>query len=116
VVVAVGAALSWFSLGTLAQEGTNAPQSMAAPASGLSPADLERAFWICDYAATTRPIDAGSAIFCTAVTEDLQKKKFNGDFDAMLAWWQQYKPAEHEALEAADAARVALPTSSIIPR
>jgi hypothetical protein len=116
VAVAVGTALSGFSLGTLAQEGTSAPQSMEAPVLDVSPADLERAFWICDHAATTRAIDTGSAIFCTGVTEDLKKRKFNGDFDALLAWWQQYKAAEHEALEAYYAANATLPTSSIIPR
>lgn len=111
---AVAAALGFFALGTVAQEGTNASPSMAAPAPELSAADLERAFWICDHAATTRPVDAGSAVVCTMVTEQLKERKFNGDFDALVTWWRKNKPTEHQALETEYAASAALPAGSIV--
>lgn len=109
---AVAMALGFFALGTLAQEGTIASPSVAAPE--LSAAELERAFWICDHAATTRPVDAGAAVVCTMVTEQLKERKFNGDFDALVTWWRQNKPAEHQALEADDAASAARPAGSIV--
>ena len=55
-------------------------------------ADLERAFWVCEYAATTH----GNADIatCTAVYDALKQRKFGGDFEALLTWWQQNKAAE----------------------
>lgn len=65
-------------------------------------ADLEKAFWACDHAATTRRVDVDTAVTCVALTDTLKLRKFNGDFNAMLAWWRQHKEAEHLALAAAD--------------
>lgn len=60
--------------------------------------EIEKAFWVCDYAASIRLVDMGSAIVCSHLTEALKQHKFDGDFDAMLAWWQQHKEVEHRAL------------------
>lgn len=90
---------------SLAALGTQAwAQEQAAARSGLTATELERAFWICDHAATTRGVDGSTAITCSVITEDLQARKFNGDFSAMLAWWRQHKAAEHQAREAASRA------------
>ena len=67
----------------------------------LRMAELEKAFWACDHAATVGRIDSGTAITCGGLTETLKKRKFNSDFNAMLAWWRQHKETEHVALEAA---------------
>ena len=67
----------------------------------LRMAELEKAFWACDHAATAGRIDSGTAITCGGLTETLKQRKFNSDFNAMLAWWRQHKEAEHLALEAA---------------
>ena len=67
----------------------------------LRMAELERAFWACDHAATVGRIDSGTASTCSALTDTLKVRKFNSDFNAMLAWWQQHKEAEHLALAAA---------------
>ena len=67
----------------------------------LRMAELEKAFWACDHAATVGRIDSGTAIACGGLTEALKQRKFNSDFNAMLAWWRQHKEAEHLALEAA---------------
>lgn len=61
-------------------------------------AELERAFWACDHAATVGRIDSGTAITCAALTETFKQRKFNGDFSAMLTWWRLNKEAEHLAL------------------
>jgi hypothetical protein len=60
--------------------------------------EIEKAFWVCDYAASIRLVDMGSAIICSRLTEALKQRKFDGDFPAMLAWWQQHREAEHQAL------------------
>ena len=67
----------------------------------LRMAELEKAFWACDHAATVGRIDSGTAITCGGLAETLKQRKFNSDFNAMLAWWRQHKEAEHLALEAA---------------
>ena len=93
-------AAAWVIAASLA--GWGAP-SAAEGASGedLSVAKLERLFWACDHAATQGRIDTGTAIACGGFTERLKLRKFNGDFAAMLAWWQANKAAEHLALDTA---------------
>jgi hypothetical protein len=76
---------------------------VAAPPSDLSSArltDLENAFWVCDYLATTR---GGADIqTCTAVYEAVKQIKFGGDFDKLVAWWHQNKVAQHQNIATAD--------------
>lgn len=66
-----------------------------------SAADLERAFWVCDYAGTHLGVDPGTGAACVAITDALKQSKFNNDFDALLAWWRTHKPAQHRALATA---------------
>ena len=73
-----------------------------AAGSTLSTAEVERAFWACDHAATVGRIDTGTAITCGGLTEMLKVRKFGGDFNAMLAWWRLHKEAEHLALDKAN--------------
>lgn len=96
--VVIAAALGWTCTGASAQEQLNPQKSIEVSARASSFADLEKAFWICDHAATTNGVDRGTAVVCGAITEDLKVRKFNGDFDSMLAWWKQNKAAEHRAL------------------
>ena len=64
----------------------------------LTPVDLERAFWECDYAVTTSGVGLGEGAMCADIHEELKQRKFAGDFQAMLTWWQQRKVAEHRAV------------------
>lgn len=69
-------------------------------------ADLERAFWACDYVATTQGVSATPIAACKLATETLKKQKFGGDFEAFLSWWRENKPSEHlkmDRLEKVDA-------------
>lgn len=68
------------------------------------PVDLEQAFWLCDYIATRQTIDMRTVEVCSGITEALKMAKFNGDFDAMLTWWQRNKATEHAALQPASEA------------
>src|SRR5262245_56695133 len=56
---------------------------------------LEDAFWACDYIATTRGTAAAPGATCTAVYEEFKARKFDGDFQGLLAWWQANKPEAH---------------------
>lgn len=88
--------------------GWSAPSSAQATiGTELRMAELEKVFWACDRAATIGHIDTGTAITCGSLTEALKQRKFDGDFNAMLAWWRQHKEAEHLAL--AKAGGTALP-------
>jgi hypothetical protein len=64
----------------------------------LNGPDLEQAFWACDHLATTRGPDATPVDFCAAVYDELKKRKFGGDFTALLGWWKVNKVFEHDRL------------------
>jgi hypothetical protein len=81
-----------------AQQWSTSPQRSHDRAVMLQTADLERAFWMCDYTATVRGVYATPIETCAAITDELKLHKFNGSFEEMLAWWQFNKPAEHEKL------------------
>lgn len=78
-------------------------QSVAARLASADLSDLERAFWICDYTASIHGTSGTDSSACTAVYEAVKERKFGGDFDKLLDWWRQHKPARHEALATADA-------------
>ena len=56
---------------------------------------LERAFWVCDYVASTHGMQFVSMDLCAAVTDLIKMEKFGGDYDEMVRWWREQKPAEH---------------------
>ena len=63
--------------------------------------DLEKLFWMCDYAATVSALDPHEFAMCKAVIEQLRLAKFGGDFDDWIEWHRWNKDAEHEVREAA---------------
>jgi hypothetical protein len=65
-------------------------------------AELEKAFWVCDYVATTRGVHAAPVAICSAVTDEIKNAKFGGDFEELLKWWRQKKPSEHQRLAGGD--------------
>jgi len=60
---------------------------------------LERTFWICDYVASTRRMQFVSLDLCAAITDLIKTEKFGGDYEEMVEWWRERKPAEHLKLE-----------------
>ena len=60
--------------------------------------ELERLFWMCDYAATAGTLQDNEIEMCGAATEQLKLSKFDGDSDKLLAWWRASKEAEHQTL------------------
>ena len=98
-----------FAVGLLAWSGPEkaraldrivAPPSAEEIAAAMQPADLEKAFWLCDYTATTHGIDATPVAICSAVWDEFKQTRFAGSFEDLLAWWQVHKVAQHEALAA----------------
>ncbi|MGZ8267589.1 MAG: hypothetical protein ACXWUU_09025 [Burkholderiales bacterium] len=87
----VAAAIAYQALAEQPEEAT--PADAASPL--VTAADLERAFWTCDYVATTRGVHAAPVALCSAVTAALQDQKFGGDFLELLDWWRRNKIAEH---------------------
>ncbi|MGZ8992395.1 MAG: hypothetical protein ACXW16_00045 [Burkholderiaceae bacterium] len=60
--------------------------------------ELERLFWMCDYAATAGTLQDNEIEMCGAATEQLKVSRFDGDSDELLAWWRASKEAEHQTL------------------
>jgi hypothetical protein len=97
---AVGAMSAYCETG-LAQQSSVSGRSQA-QAGVLRIAELEKAFWACDYVATTRGVHAAPVAICSAVTDEIKNAKFGGDFEELLKWWQQKKPSEHQKLAGSD--------------
>jgi hypothetical protein len=86
--------------GAHAQQRQDASHEATAIATTLAVADLEKAFWICDYVATTGAVATLDAVLCHAVYDRLKAERFGGDFERLLAWWRANKVAEHRKLDA----------------
>jgi hypothetical protein len=87
-----------------ADESTPVSAVPVAPAAAL-PADLENAFWVCDFVGTTYGVSAAPVALCSEVTTALQEQKFGGDFAQFLEWWGQNKTVEHSKLAAVQPVR-----------
>ena len=94
--LALGTAAVSSADGLLPQEEPGAPP--IAHTVTMSGADLEEIFWVCDYLATTRGMEATPASLCEAAYDELKTRKFGGEFGLLLTWWQAHKPAEHSRL------------------
>jgi hypothetical protein len=66
------------------------------PLKDLSLAEIEKAYWVCDYESSKSMLSMGDAATCSFVFEELKSRKFNGDWPAMLAWWKANKDAEYK--------------------
>jgi hypothetical protein len=67
--------------------------------------DLERLFWDCDFAATRVAVDAATGAACATVTDEMLRRRFQGDFKEFIHWWQANKEAQRAAHAAASVAR-----------
>ena len=68
--------------------------------------DLEKTFWVCDYAGTNGMVDTDQVVVCIAITAELKRMKFEGDFGRLLAWWNLNKVAHHHELDRASIAAI----------
>jgi len=65
-------------------------------------AELEKAFWHCDYVATKRGVLATPMAACKHAMDELKRLKFNGRFSALVEWWRENKVVEHGKVERAE--------------
>lgn len=101
--------LAIVSLLALLPAAAAAETSKATTPETLPLAELEKAFWYCDFVATTQGMRAvGPIAACSVVVERLKKEKFGENYEEYLAWWRRNKPAEHGKLYAASRAEALL--------
>ena len=55
---------------------------------------LKRAYLLCAHTSGQRMLDPQEAALCSMAAEVLKKQSFNGDFNALLAWWHENRHAE----------------------
>jgi hypothetical protein len=92
---AIGLALGWTSIG----DAIDRPPEVDRHADTRQRVvELEKTFWECEHAASARMLDAVMAAHCDAVTDELKKRKFGGDFERLLQWWQQNRLARDPSI------------------
>lgn len=96
VALAAGLALGWTGLG----DAVDRPRDVVKqPDVRQRIAELEENFWQCEHASSDGMIDAAMAAHCDAVTDELKKRKFGGDFERLLQWWHQNRLAHDQSAE-----------------
>jgi len=105
-LLAIAAALGWQPNDAAAAARRDAPPA-AAQAVSARDVDLEELFWLCDYAASTRMVDAEERAACAAATEQLRLERFGGDSEQLLRWWRANKVVRHQQLERDEGANAA---------
>lgn len=56
-----------------------------------------KAYWDCDYVATTTGMSLDEGAMCVVISETIKKELFGGDFKSMHAWWLSSKQTEYDA-------------------
>lgn len=103
VALAAGLALGWTCLGNAFDRQPNAAGD---PDARQRIVDLEKIFWQCERAAGAGMLDAATAAQCDAVTDELRKRKFGGDSERLLQWWQQNRIALRRSIEVNRGAKI----------
>ncbi|MBC8118302.1 MAG: hypothetical protein H7X75_01830 [Burkholderiaceae bacterium] len=62
--------------------------------------ELQKIFWMCDFAASVGDLDAGQSEQCSEVTAHLERVKFKGNSEAFLAWRRINQAMAHAQLAA----------------
>ena len=70
---------------------------------GLSDQRLEQLYWDCDRMATQTALPLDTGALCAMAGDELKRRRFDGDFERMLAWWRANKEEQHERVSASQA-------------
>jgi hypothetical protein len=92
VLIAVGAAVlssRAYADEVLPPAAAVTAQTSGAVAQRASADDLKREYLRCERAAAEGGLDLASAAACSLLYEALRERVFNGDFDALVAWWRE---------------------------
>ena len=80
---AVAVAQSLRTIDFNAQRSEIVAQLAAVPAN-----ELRRVYLACARESSDRLLEPGEAVVCAMVADTLLAREFNGDFHALIAWWQ----------------------------
>lgn len=61
---------------------------------GWSSAEIENAYWDCEFVAVQGTITPDQAAACSEIYERLKSEKFLGNYHRFLVWWKQEKDRE----------------------
>jgi hypothetical protein len=64
---------------------------------GIPLAEMEKAYWDCEFAAEQGILDSSDAGNCSEVYERLNAEKFDNNFQRFLEWWKANKGREYAA-------------------
>lgn len=96
LAVAAGACAACLFLATAAQ-------ARSPDWSRIDQAQLETLFWDCDARATQEALSAGDGALCAMAHDELRQRRFDGNFERLLAWWHTHKAGEYARRGIADA-------------
>jgi hypothetical protein len=54
--------------------------------------EAEKIFWDCEGMSQVGILNVEDAAVCSVAYETLLKRKFRGDFSALMTWWSREKP------------------------
>lgn len=78
--------------GAAATDGLFGPREQAlAVVAGMTTKRLQDVYLRCADQSTERVLDVGEAVACGMVADTLMRRQFDGDLDAMLAWWRTHR-------------------------
>ncbi len=72
-----------------------APVMAGAAVLALTDTELEDRFWNCDLLSTHQALPMDVGMRCATWMDELKQRRFGGDFNQFLSWWQAHKGAEH---------------------
>lgn len=99
MVLALSCALALAGTGSNAKEQVNEPQAAEPVVPQYTLFQLEEVFWVCDHASAVQGLDPETAAACVVATDEFRRRRFEGDFSAMLAWWHRNKAHRHRLLD-----------------
>jgi hypothetical protein len=93
-------------LGVAGLFAASAARALSPDWSEVADARLERLFWDCDAQSMRDALSSSEAALCSTAYEELRRRRFDGDFERLHAWWRAHKSDEHarRGLGAAEAA------------
>jgi hypothetical protein len=87
--------LRWLHFGVATLSVALSGLAQANPTPALSDQALEARFWACDVASTQAVLSAAEGAQCVRWQDEFKLRRFGGDFDRLLAWWQANKAEQH---------------------
>ena len=82
-------------IGAAALFAASAAHALSPDWSSVDDARLENLFWDCDARSTQEVLSPGDGALCAMSHDEMMRRRFDGDFGRLHAWWSIHKAAEH---------------------